>query len=401
MPVTDLTPTFVATVVCPDSKRKELFVDRRLKGFVLEVRKSGGKTYYLRYSDERGRVRYMKLADAADVTLAQARILCERQRTKLAMGIDPLAEKAIKRQVPTFKEFALERYMPFVRVNKRSWQTDETLTRTHLIPLFGNKHLDEITTEDVLMVQQKGLEDGAAPGSINRRMILLRRMFNLAWRDWKIAGVTCNPTHGISLLKENNAKERYVTADEMARLYEAVCNSQNTMLQDIVAFLLLTGARRNEVLHATWQDINLTTGKWRIPETKSGYARYIPLNDGALAILHRMSGVSRSQYVFGNPKTGKPYVHIWYAWNTARKKAGLPDVRLHDLRHTFASLLINNGRSIYEVQKLLGHTQIKTTQRYAHLTQETLLDASNIGTAAIAASLGVQPQATVIEGQLC
>jgi site-specific recombinase XerD len=88
-------------------------------------------------------------------------------------------------------------------------------------------------------------------------------------------------------------------------------------------------------------------------------------------------------------------------WNTARKRAGLPDVRLHDLRHTFASLLINNGRSIYEVQRLLGHTQIKTTQRYAHLTQETLLDASNIGTAAMAATLGMGPHGDVIEGRLC
>lgn len=113
-----------------------------------------------------------------------------------------------------------------------------------------------------------------------------------------------------------------------------------------------------------------------------------------------MHGRSESQYIFGNPRTGKPYVHVWYAWNAARVKAGLPDVRLHDLRHTFASLLINNGRSIYEVQKLLGHTQIKTTQRYAHLTQETLLDASNIGTAAVAASLGMVQQPTVIEGEI-
>ena len=175
----------------------------------------------------------------------------------------------------------------------------------------------------------------------------------------------------------------------MAQLYDEICSSQNTMLKHIVAFLVLTGARRNEVLHATWQDIDLIRGMWRITDTKSGYARHLPLNDGAMAVLHQMQGLSRSQFIFGNPKTGKPYVHIYQAWDTARKKAGLPDVRMHDLRHTFASLLINNGRSIYEVQKLLGHTQIKTTQRYAHLTQETLLDASNIGTAAMAATLGM------------
>jgi integrase len=277
----------------------------------------------------------------------------------------------------------------------------DTLIRTHLIPAFGKMHLDEITTEDVLTMQQAGLKAGAAPGSVNRRLILLRYMYNLAWRDWKIAGVTENPTHGVRLLKENNKKERYVRAEEMARLYDEVCNSKNTMLKHIVAFLVLTGARRNEVLHATWQDVDLIKGMWRIPETKSGYARHLPLNDGAMAVLQQMQNVSRSQYIFGNPNTGKPYVHIYYAWDIARRRAGLPDVRLHDLRHTFASLLVNNGSSLYAVQMLLGHTQIKTTQRYAHLTQETLLDVSNIGTAAMAATLGRSLHSDVIEGRHC
>jgi integrase len=250
-------------------------------------------------------------------------------------------------------------------------------------------------------MQQAGLKAGAAPGSVNRRLILLRYMYNLAWRDWKIAGVTENPTHGVRLLKENNKKERYVRAEEMARLYDEVCNSKNIMLKHIVAFLVLTGARRNEVLHATWQDVDLIKGMWRIPETKSGYARHLPLNDGAMAVLQQMQNVSRSQYIFGNPNTGKPYVHIYYAWDIARRRAGLPDVRLHDLRHTFASLLVNNGSSLYAVQMLLGHTQIKTTQRYAHLTQETLLDVSNIGTAAMAATLGRSLHSDVIEGRHC
>lgn len=400
MPVIDLTAQFVASAACPDTKRKEVFFDRRVKGLMLEVRTSGGMTYYMRYTDDRSKTRYIKLGNGGDITLPQVRNLCRQHRNKLTMGIDPLAERAIKRLVPTFSDFVHERYLPFAQANKRSWQTDETLARTHLIPQLGTKHLDEITTEDVLNLQQIGLKAGAAPASINRRLILLRYMFNLALRDWKIAGVTSNPTHGIRLLKENNQKERYVRAEELVLLYRAVKESQNEMLQHIVAFLLLTGTRRNEVLHATWEDVDLIKGMWRIPQTKSGFARHVPLNDGAHAVLQQMHGRSESQYIFGNPRTGKPYVHVWYAWNAARVKAGLPDVRLHDLRHTFASLLINNGRSIYEVQKLLGHTQIKTTQRYAHLTQETLLDASNIGTAAVAASLGMVEQPTVIEGEI-
>ena len=91
------------------------------------------------------------------------------------------------------------------------------------------------------------------------------------------------------------------------------------------------------------------------------------------------------KWAFANPETGKPYVSIFYAWNTARKSAGLADVRMHDLRHSFASLLINSGRTLYEVQHILGHTQVKTTQRYAHLSQDTLLAAANAATVAVGA----------------
>lgn len=107
----------------------------------------------------------------------------------------------------------------------------------------------------------------------------------------------------------------------------------------------------------------------------------MPLNDGALKVLDLVDDATenhRTDVIFPNPNTRKPYVTIYYAWDTARRRAGLSEVRLHDLRHTFASILINRGRSLYEVQKLLGHTQVKTTMRYAHLENETLLEASNV-----------------------
>lgn len=395
MPKTELDSRFISHATCPEGKRKETYFDTATKGLCLEVRVSGGKTYFLRYTDDRGKTRYTKLADARDVSLPQARKLCDRTRNEIAMGVDPLDNKAAKRAVPTFASFANEQYLPFVQINKRSWKTDETLVRTHMVPFFGKKHLDEITTEDVLRFQQKGIQDGAAPGSVNRRLIMLRYMFNLAIRDWKIPGVKTNPTERVRLLQENNKKERYIRPEEMGQLYKSVKASRNVMLQYIVAFLVLTGARRNEVLHATWDDFDLERGDWRIPKTKSGNARHVPLNEGALRILAMVKGMSRSEFVFGNPKTQSYYKHIFYAWDVARKKAGLPDVRLHDLRHTFASMLVNNGRNLYEVQKLLGHTQVKTTQRYAHLSRETLVEASNVGAMSMAPALGLHQGVTI------
>ena len=397
MPKIELTARFVSTIKCDVSRRKQDFFDSGCKGLVLEVRQTGGKTYYLRYSDVRGKIRQIKLADQLDITLGQARQLCDRARNNLAMGVDPLEEKAIKRAVPRFSDFVTVQYIPHIQLTKRSWKTDLSICRTHLIPFFGNKYLDEITNEDVRHFIQKGAKSGAAPGSMNRRLIMLRYIFNLAIKTWKTPGVTTNPTEGVRLLTENNRKDRYIKPEEMKRLYQAVKQSKNHILEYIVAFLLLTGARRNEVLHASWEDFDLLKGDWRIPETKSGHARHIPLNEGAMKVLMLVRQTCRSQFVFANPKTNKPYRHIFYAWDTARKRAGLPDVRLHDLRHTFASMLINNGRNLYEVQKLLGHTQVKTTQRYAHLQRETLVLASNAGASSMMPALGLTNECVVLD----
>ena len=187
----------------------------------------------------------------------------------------------------------------------------------------------------------------------------------------------------------------YLSEDEARRLYESVCQSQNKMLQCIVPMLILTGARKREVLDARWQDFDFERRLWRIPTTKAGKPRHVPLSDGVLSLLTTMPKNLKSDYVFANPETNKPYVSIFCSWNTARIKAGLSDVRVHDLRHSFASLLINSGRSLYEVQKLLGHTQIKTTQRYAHLAPETLLAASNAATQAVGSVMGVMPNRVV------
>ena len=149
------------------------------------------------------------------------------------------------------------------------------------------------------------------------------------------------------------------------------------MLQYIVPMLILTGARKNEVINAKWEDFNFEQKVWRIPMSKSGKARYVPLSDGVEQLLSNVPVFDDCLLVFPNPKTLKPYVSFYYAWDTARKSVGLGDVRVHDLRHSFASFLVNAGRSLYEVQKILGHTQIKTTQRYAHLSQESLLSAAN------------------------
>jgi len=266
--------------------------------------------------------------------------------------------------------------MPFVKGYKRSWKSDDSYNRNHLLPSFGKKHLDEITKHDVIAFQQKMRSKGLALGTCNRCLIQLRYALNLAVR-WEIPGISKNPTQGVPLFADPHKKERFLTEVEAQTLYKAVQESVNPMLQYIIPMLILTGARKREVLDAKWEEFDLERKQWRVSVTKAGKPRYVPLSDGVLQMLTTMPH-DDNQWIFPNPKTGKPYVSIFYSWDTARIQAGLADVRIHDLRHSFASFLVNAGRSLYEVQKILGHTQIKTTQRYAHLSQDTLVDAANV-----------------------
>jgi len=178
-------------------------------------------------------------------------------------------------------------------------------------------------------------------------------------------------------LKEDNRIERYLTNEQTQRLLVAVNESHNPLLASIVAFLIYTGARRREVLDARWDDVDMVRKLWRIPKTKSGKVRHVPLSKGAWQLLSalRAEGVPLNGCVFANPRTGLPFVSIFHSWDAARQRAGLPELRLHDLRHSFASFLVNAGRSLYEVQELLGHADIRTTARYAHLSRERLFEA--------------------------
>lgn len=372
------------TLACTPGKAKENIWDARCKGLMLEVRQSGGRTWYVRYVDLRGKQRQLRIGGADVVSLDQARKRTDELRSQVALGRDPAQEKALLREVPTLAEFVEERYLPYVKGYKRSWKLDESLLRNHLLPKFGNRYLDQIKKDQIVAMHLGHRAKGRAPASANRLLILMRYIYNLALR-WETPGVTGNPTKDVPLFEENNKRERYLTQEEAQRLYDVVQHSESKMLRFIIPMLILTGARKREVLDARWADFDLGQKVWRIALSKSGKARFVPLSEGVLSLLE-MIGKEREAWplphrdcpwVFANPDTGKPYTSIYYTWDNARKRAGLPGLRVHDLRHSFASFLINAGRSIYEVQKILGHTQIKTTQRYSHLSQDTLLAAVN------------------------
>jgi integrase len=356
-----------------DKKKLDLY-DTATQGFVLEVRPSGGKTYYLRYRDAHGKQRQHRIGDATGITFEQARSAAQTVRARAILGENPADERKLMRTIPLLETFAMERYLPYAKVAKRSWITDEGFLRLHVLPKWGKRHLDEITHEEVVEFHHGLKAKGYAPATANRILILFRHMYNLA-KKWKTPGAEQNPALGVDLFQENNKRERYLTAEEVQRLVGAVKDSDNTQLKYIVPLLLLLGCRKSELLDAEWSHFDLERRSWRIPRSKSGKARHVPLSADVIALLDQVPRWDDCQYVVPNPKTLLPYTSVFYSWKTARAQAGLADVRMHDLRHSAASFLVNSGRSLYEVQRILGHSKLDTTQRYAHLSQATLLDA--------------------------
>lgn len=376
-----LTQALVNAIHCEQGRNKVTVFDKGCRNLALEVSNTGRKTYYFRYQDSRGKTRQPKLSDAQSISLKQARTLTNRYRGEIEMGEDPWEAKAELKQVPLVETFIFESFLPFIKTYKRSWDTDLSLLKNHVVPAFGRLYMDEVEKRHIIDFIAKQLETHK-PGSVNRVIILLRYIYNCAIR-WEVAGIKKNPTQGIPLLEENNKKERFLSKEEAEKLLEATRNSPNKMLQYIIPMLILTGARKNEVIHAKWEDFNFEQKVWRIPISKSGKARYVPISAGVEQLLANVPVYEGCDLVFPNPKTLKPYVSFFYAWDTVRKSIGLEDVRVHDLRHSFASFLVNAGRSLYEVQNILGHTQIKTTQRYAHLSQESLISAANAAAKAV------------------
>ena len=341
---------------------------------MLEVRASGGKTYYQRYTDERGRERQYKVGPADVLTLRQARRKAIQIKAQAILGNDPQKERQERRSIPTLRTFVEERYIPFVQTYKRSWQTDETVLRVHVLRPLGPLFLDEITTEHIINIVATMRSNNYAPGTIGRVIVILRYLFNLA-RKWNVLRGNENPAVGIPVPPDVQ-RNRFLDKSEIERLVEVLVRDENQVAAKAIMLLLLTGARRNEITHACWEHVNLKSSTLFVPLSKSGRSRYVFLDAAAIDVLRSVPRLSGNPYVFPSPVTGRPCASLHFPWHRIRTEAGLSDVRLHDLRHTFASVLINKGKRLYTVQRLLGHANARATQRYAHLDQQSLVEAT-------------------------
>lgn len=375
-----ITRTLLRDLPRPDGDGKVRIFDDRLAGFIAEVR-SSVTTFYLRYSDHRRRHREIKLGRLGEVTVDQARRQATLLKGRVALGEDPAADAARRRAVPTLARFARERYLPFVRENLRSADNVEAYLRLRIVPALGRMALDEITQDDVARLRRKLLDDGLAAGTVNRHLATLRRMFNLAAK-WEVYEGR-NPAAAPNMLRETG-RDAYLDADQTRALFRALQADRCADSATALALLAVTGARKNEVLRATWDRVDLGRCLLTVPRSKNGRPHHVALSPVAVALLARQAGrrTEGNPFVFPSPrKEGQPLEDVRGAWARVTLVAGLPaGLRIHDLRHSFASVLANVGTPLSEIGVLLGHRQVSTTQRYAHHAPQRL-----VATAAAAA----------------
>ena len=384
MPVVTFTPAFVAAgLVCPPGKNKIEYSVADEPGLFVECRASerAVPTWYLRVKNAQGTNSYKKLGTIKDVSLTQARKLARQLKAEhlLAPKQEPVVQAA--KAEMTLDAFMVDHYFPHAKIHKRSHKRDDQLYRIRIKPKFGDLALSAINRRDVQAFQNDLLKGGLSPASADHHVKLMRRVCNLAVQ-WEF--LEKNPLKGIELYLVDNQVENYLDQDQLARLVEVLHTDENRMVCCIVMFLISTGARLNEALTATWKNVSVEGGVWKVEASlsKSKKPRSIPLNDSALWVLEQLDSKGTSAYLFPSPAKAKDdkdeaYTTITRAWYRLRKKAKVPNVRLHDLRHSFASMLVSGGRSLYEVQQILGHSDPKVTMRYAHLSAKALQEAAN------------------------
>lgn len=377
MPKAKLDATFCLLAFCEEGKKKTDYWDTVTTGFVLEVRPNGSRTYYLRYQDQRGRQRQHKIARYEDVSFDKARKEAIRLRSDVVLGGDPAKKREELRAIPTYAELA-QQHLDHAKTYQKAYENTERIVRVHLLPRWGKVHVDEVTQQKVASWLAEKRDEGLAPATVEKIRVTLGRSFELAL-SWEMPGVTRNPTKGLPRKPLNNARDRFLSPEEAKRLHTAVAESANKQLKHIVGLLLLTGARVSELLHAQWKHVDLERRLWLIPTSKTGVGRHVPLSQPALDVIAALPRFDGCHYLVPNPKTKNPFTDIKHPWQTARRKAKLHDLRIHDLRHSAASFMINAGIDLYAVGKVLGHANHASTTRYSHLANDRLLAAVEAG----------------------
>lgn len=359
----NLTKRIIDSIAAPTTA-DEFYWDTSLPGFGLRVYRSGRKVFVAQYRNAGGQTKRVTLGRYGTITLDTARKNAKLVMSDVAAGQDPSDLKRRGRIAPDMNTL-FDDYLTFhAKPHKRtaSVKEDERLWASAAKSKIGGIKVDAVLRRDIESIL-RGL--ASTPYQANRVRALLSKMFSLAV-GWSMR--TDNPMTGIPKHPEES-RTRWLTADELKSLFSALNLYPGQTAADAVRFIALTGARRGEVLKARWSEFDLTAGTWTRPSahTKQKRDSRIPLSPQAIALLKARHDPQRENDLVFPGRNGAPRSDLNRVWRHCKTHAKLHDVRLHDLRHTFASHLVSAGESLVIVGSLLGHTQSATTMRYAHI----------------------------------
>jgi integrase len=396
---TRLTDSYVKKAPLPSSG-SWIIPDSEVPGFGLRCTAAGARAFVLNYYTRAGRERRYTIGDATNWNAAAARKLAKEIRRKLPDGYDPLAVIEMERGAKTVGGMCtrfIEDHLPKLR--GKTTADYRSMIEREILPAIGKLKLVDVKPDDIDGLHRKisrGHGDHKPrPYLANRVASLLSKMFNLAVHRWQ--WLSTNPVRGLERNQEAK-RERYLVNSELQRLSEALAVHEDRQAADIIRLLLLTGARsRSEVFAMRWADLDLTAGTWTKPAstTKQKKTHTLPLSAPARQLLSDLceSAKPDAEYVFPG-RWGGYRTEVRRAWRELCRTAKIKGLRLHDLRHSYASQLVSSGFSLPVIGALLGHSQPATTARYAHLFDEVTRQATERVGAVIAGN--AKPSAAVV-----
>ena len=345
--------------------------DDRMPGFGVRIYPSGVKSFVLSYRHQ-GRKRLMALGRYGVLTLDMARDKARQALVDSNGGRDPLDQRAKRNHGETIADLA-ETYMErHAKVHKKTWLADQRAINKYILPAWATKKVQNLERSDVAKLHHD--VGRTYPVTANRLLEVISKMCELA-RIWGFVDEgAMNPARGITRFKEHK-RERYITPQELPKLAVAIDNESNLYARYAIWLFLLTGLRKSELLKSRWADVDWNREELTIQDTKNGRPHHLPLSSAALALLRQLPRQEGNPFVFPGREDGKNLVNIDKAWRRIRTEAGVPDVRLHDLRRTVGSWLAQSGNSLHLIGRVLNHRTASTTQVYARFANDQVRDA--------------------------
>ena len=348
--------------------------DQQLSGFGVRISPKGQKSFLVQYRHQ-GRTQRMRLGRLGLITVDEARRKARILLGEAEAGKNPALAASSKRKAPKLSEVS-ERFVNEhvkTRLKAGTQQNYISVLNNYILPAIGHKRITDITLEDLSALHTSLSHK---PTQANRSVLVMSKLLNLS-EQWGLRTMGSNPCRHIQLFKDKK-RNRFLDKTELKRLWQTLDEAYAEGMADLYAInayklLILTGCRLGEIQTLKWSYIR--GNRVEFPDSKTGYKR-LPLNAAAMEILRQTPKQEGNTYVICGDKKGAHIVNLQKSWRRIREKAGLDDLRIHDLRHTFASQAVMNGTPLALVSKLLGHKKITTTMRYAHLADSELLEAS-------------------------